>query len=179
MDRLYFTGVWWFMIYGLGVLDGVIFRYSTLCQWPERAHDHFRDALYLSPLASAASQLLAGAPVRVLNTIVMGSTQANTSPARWHSDYGTFTGPGQCDNGLIMWIPVLETSRPETNGMKVARRSHRPHMEYISNGTWNRHQASTSGHLEFMRFWRHLGESSEVLAPTLNLGDVLVLSKVQ
>ena len=52
------------LIYGQGVLKDVFFRYSSLCQWPERAHDHFRDALYLSPLASAASQLLAGAPVR-------------------------------------------------------------------------------------------------------------------
>ena len=40
------------------------------------------------------------------------------------------------------------------------------------------HQAATSGHVELMRFWRGLGESSERLAPTLHLGDVLVLSKV-
>lgn len=82
-------------------------RYSTLCQWPERAHDHFRDALLLSPLASAASQLMGGAPVRVLNTIVMGSAEDNTIPARWHSDYGTFTGPGECDNGLFIMIMLL------------------------------------------------------------------------
>ena len=80
--------------------------------------------------------------------------------------------------GLIMWMPVMEISRPETNGMMVARRSHRDHMEYIRNGTWDRHEGSTSGHLEFMRFWRHLGMTSETLAPTLNLGDVLVFSKV-
>ena len=55
-------------------------------------HDHFRDALYLSPLAAAASQLLGGAAVRVLNTIVMGSTADTTLPRRWHADYGTFTG---------------------------------------------------------------------------------------
>ena len=77
-----------------------------------------------------------------------------------------------------MWMPVMEASRPDTNGMMVARRSHRDHMEYIRNGTWDRHEGSTSGHLEFMRFWRHLGETSETLAPTLNLGDVLVFSKV-
>ena len=88
------------------------FRYSTLCQWPERAHDHFRDALLLSPLASAASQLMGGSPVRVLNTIVMGSTEDNTIPARWHSDYGTFTGPGECDNGLIIMIRLIGPDCP-------------------------------------------------------------------
>lgn len=77
-----------------------------------------------------------------------------------------------------MWMPVMEISRPKTNGMMVARRSHHDHMEYIRNGTWDRHEGSTSGHLEFMRFWRHLGVTSETLAPTLNLGDVLVFSKV-
>ena len=55
-------------------------RYSTLCQWPERIHDHFRDALYHSPLAHAASQLMDGADVRVMNTIVMGSAPHNTIP---------------------------------------------------------------------------------------------------
>ena len=77
-----------------------------------------------------------------------------------------------------MWMPVLETSRPETNGMMVAKRSHRDHMEYIRNGTWDRYQTSTSGHVKFMRFWRYLGGTSEILAPTLQLGDVLVFSKV-
>ena len=75
-------------------------------------------------------------------------------------------------------MPVFETSRPETNGMMVAKRSHHDHMEYIRNGTWDRHQASTSGHVKFMRFWRYLGGTSEILAPTLQLGDVLVFSKV-
>ena len=41
---------------------------------------------------------------------------------RWHSDYGTFTGPGDCSNGLIMWLPVLEVSHPDSNGMMVATR---------------------------------------------------------
>ena len=116
--------------------------------------------------------------MRVLNTIVMGASREVTIPARWHADYGTFTGPGRCDNGLIMWMPVLETSRPDTNGMMVARGSHRDHTEYIRNGTWDKHQASTSGHVELMRFWRHLGENRGVLAPTLSVGDVLVFSKV-
>ena len=44
------------------------------------------------------------------------------SDQRWHSDYGTFTGPGDCSNGLIMWLPVLETSHPHSNGMMVATR---------------------------------------------------------
>ena len=30
--------------------------------------------------------------MRVLNTIVMGSTAHTTLPRRWHADYGTFTG---------------------------------------------------------------------------------------
>ena len=55
---------------------------------------------------------MGGSPVRVLNTIVMGSTEDNTIPARWHSDYGTFTGPGECDNGLIIMIRLIGPDCP-------------------------------------------------------------------
>ena len=154
-------------------------RYTTLCQWPERAHDHFRDVLYHSPLAHAASQLMNNAAVRVLNTIVMGSTNDNIIPLRWHADYGTFPGPGQCDNGLIMWMPVLETSYPDTNGMMVATASHLDHGEFIRNGSWDRQQTSSmSGQVGLMRYWRHLGEQCDTFSPTLELGDVLVINKV-
>ena len=43
------------------------------------------------------------------------------------------------------------------------------------NGSWGRHEGSLSGHTELMKFWRRLGEESEVLAPRLELGDVLVI----
>ena len=86
--------------------------------------------------------------MRVLNTIVMGSTAHTTLPRRWHADYGTFTGgnnwifegmlplysrigAGSCDNGLIMWLPVLAPAVPKGNGMLVARASHAKHLEYI------------------------------------------------
>ena len=58
----------------------ILHRYTTLCQWPERIHDHFRDALYHSPLSHAASQLMDHSAVRVMNTIVMGSDPHNTIP---------------------------------------------------------------------------------------------------
>ena len=119
------------------------------------------------------------APVRVLNTIVMGSTADNVVPLRWHSDYGTFPGPGQCDNGLIMWMPVLETSYPDTNGMMVASKSHLDHEQFIRNGSWERQQTSSmSGQVGLMKFWRQLGEDTSTFSPTLQLGDVLVINKV-
>ena len=58
----------------------IMYRYSTLCQWPERAHDLFRDALLSSPLAGVASRLMGDSAVRVLNTIVMGSTNQTIIP---------------------------------------------------------------------------------------------------
>ena len=87
-------------------------------------------------------------------------------------------GPGQCDNGLIMWLPVLGTVTPDTNGLMVARQSHDHHMTYINNGSWDQHQGSLSGHIELLRFWRQLGDTSDTWSPTLQLGDVLVMNKV-
>ena len=55
-------------------------RYTTLCQWPERGHDLFRDALLSSPLAGVASKLMEDRPVRVMNTIVMGSSEETIIP---------------------------------------------------------------------------------------------------
>ena len=55
-------------------------RYTTLCQWPERAHDLFRDALFSSPLVGAASRLMEDHAVRVMNTIVMGSSEETIIP---------------------------------------------------------------------------------------------------
>ena len=49
------------------------------------------------------------------------------------------------------------------------------HRYLPRNGSWARHEGSLSGHTELMRFWRRLGEESEVLAPRLEPGDVLVI----
>ena len=38
-------------------------------------------------------------------------------------------------------------------------------------------ESTLAGHVELMRFWRRLGESSKVLLPVLQLGDVLVMDK--
>ena len=54
-----------------------------------------------------------------------------------------------------MLITVMDTSRPETRGFMVANQSHRAHMEYIRNRTWDKHEGATSGYLEFMRIWKH------------------------
>ena len=87
-------------------------------------------------------------------------------------------GPGQCDNGLIMWLPVLGTVTPDTNGLMVAKQSHVHHLHYIRNGSWDQNQGSLSGHVEFLRFWRQLGDTCDTWSPTLQLGDVLVMNKV-
>ena len=55
-------------------------RYTTLCQWPERGHDLFRDALLSSPLAGAASKLMEDRPVRV-----MGSSEDTVIPRVSHT----------------------------------------------------------------------------------------------
>ena len=78
-----------------------------------------------------------------------------------------------------MWLPVMEISRPDCNGMMVARKSHLEHWNYIKNGSWDQHEDSLSGHLEFLKFWRRLGDQCDTLAPTLELGDVLVINKVK
>ena len=62
--------------------------------------------------------------------------------------------------------------------MMVARKSHLEHWNYIKNGSWDQHEDSLSGHLEFLKFWRRLGDQCDTLAPTLELGDVLVINKV-
>ena len=56
-------------------------------------------------------------------------------------------------------------------------RSHLEHSQFIQNGSWAQLQGSLAGHVELMRFWRRLGETSRVMAPTLHLGDVLVMNK--
>lgn len=155
----------------------ILHKYSYLCQWPEKAHDYFRDALYHGPLAHLASQLLGSQPVRVLNTIIMGSTLDKTIPRRWHSDYGTFTGDGECDNGLIMWMPLEETSHTRANGMLVSKGSNKPHKEIIQNGSWDASSGRLSGHVELMKFWKRVGESLPRVEPVLDVGDVLVMSK--
>ena len=78
-----------------------------------------------------------------------------------------------------MWLPVLSTSTPDSNGMMVASKSHIQHEQFINNGSWNKHQGSLSGHVELMKFWRRLGDSCPTLYPTLELGDVLVMNKVK
>ena len=70
-----------------------LFRYSTLCQWPERAHDLFRDALLSAPLAGVASRLMEDRAVRVLNTIVMGSNKDTVIPRVLHIISHTLIDP--------------------------------------------------------------------------------------
>ena len=116
--------------------------YSHFCHWPDKVHDYARDALYLSPLPHVASQLLGGQPVRVFDTFAMGSKADVTLSQRWHSDYALFTGVGSCDNGLVMWMPMKETSYPEANGMIFARGSHISHLKAIEDGTWSKYSQS-------------------------------------
>ena len=148
---------------GMAYFNGppILHKYHYLCQWPEKAHDYFRDALYQAPLAHIASQLLNNNPVRVLNTIIMGSPSDKTIPKRWHSDYGTFTGRGQCDNGLIMWMPVEEPSYPQANGMIVSKGSNIPHERIIENLVVGNGQWDLEKHPAFVaHFWAGYFSSS-------------------
>ena len=82
-----------------------------------------------------------------------------------------------CDNGLVMWMPMKDTSYPDGNGMIFARGSHKAHLKAIQDGTWSKYSNSISGLLALLGFYRDLGESHEVSAPTLEPGDVVIFSK--
>ena len=152
-------------------------KYSHFCHWPDKVHDYFRDALYLSPMAHVASQLMGGWPVRVFDTFTMGSTSDVTLSKRWHSDYALFTGVNRCDNGLIMWMPMRQTSYQAANGMIFARGSHKAHLQRIQDGTWSKYSKSVSGLLALLGLYKDLGDSHEIEAPTLEPGDVVIFSK--
>ena len=107
----------------------------------------------------------------------MGSSADVTLPKRWHSDYALFTGVGSCDNGLVMWMPMRHTSYEEANGIIFARGSHKDHFQAIQNGTWSQYSKSVSGLLALLGFYSHIGETHEVVSPTLEPGDVVIFSK--
>ena len=44
-------------------------RFSHFCHWPDKVHDYFRDALYHSPMANVAFQLMGNRPVRLVSLI--------------------------------------------------------------------------------------------------------------
>ena len=116
----------------------IFHKYSHFCMWPDKVHDLFRDALYHSSLAFIASRLMMDKPVRIFSTFTMGSEADVTIPRRWHADFPVFTGTHQCDNGLVMWMPLEETSYPDANGMVVAHGSNKEHLDVIWNGTWKK-----------------------------------------
>ena len=155
----------------------IFHRYSHFCMWPDKVHDLFRDALYHSSLAAVASQLMGNKPIRVFSTFTMGSTKEMTIPKRWHADFPVFTGTDSCSNGLVMWLPLEETSFPDANGMILAQGSGKEHYKAITNGSWKSFQLGVSGQLELLKFYNTLGENSPSYAPILEVGDVLVFSK--
>ena len=116
----------------------IFHKYSHFCMWPDKVHDFFRDALYHSSLAYIASRLMMDQPVRIFSTFTMGSDTDVTIPRRWHADFPVFTGTDRCDNGLVMWMPLEETSYPDANGMVVAHGSNKEHLDVIWNGTWKK-----------------------------------------
>jgi len=155
----------------------IFHKYSFFCIWPDMVHDYFRDALLYSPMAHVASQLMGDQPVRMFNTFTMGNEAGETIPVRWHADHGVFTGGDSCDNGLVMWMPLKDTSVYEANGMVFAEKSHKLHKEVIRNGTWAKFQSSISGLLQILSFYKNIGETYESVRPTLNVGDVVIFSK--
>ena len=109
----------------------IFHKYPHFCMWPDKIHDYFRDALYYSPLASIASQLMNNSSVRLFSTFTMGAEADTTIPQAWHADFPVFTGTDRCDNGLVMWLPLEQDSVREANGMIFARGSHRDHLEVV------------------------------------------------
>ena len=156
----------------------IFHRYSFFCVWPDMVHDYFRDALLYSPLAHVASQLMNNQDVRILNTFAMGTKDKEaTIPVRWHADYDVFSGGENCDNGLVMWMPIKDTSIYEANGMVFSKQSHILHDELIRNGTWGKIQSKISGLLDILTFYKSIGTSLPQSRPTLSTGDVVIFSK--
>ena len=85
-------------------------QYSLFCIWPDMVHDYFRAAVLESPLAALAAELLAVPRVRLFNTFSMGVERGQVAPLRWHADYPVFSGGGDCDKGVVAWMPVKVTS---------------------------------------------------------------------
>lgn len=155
----------------------IFHQYDLFCVWPDLVHDIFRDVVYRGPLAHIASQLMEDQPVRIFNTYSMGSSAGKTLPLRWHSDYGVFTGGHSCNNGLVMWLPVLEAAHYAGNGLILAEGSHRLHEEMVENGTWNSYTSSISGQLQVLNLYKRLGGLGRTIKPTLHPGDVLIFNK--
>ena len=57
-----------------------------------------------------AAQLMEAPAVRVFNTFSMGVERGQVAPLRWHADYPVFSGGGDCDKGVVAWMPVKVTS---------------------------------------------------------------------
>merc|ERR1712013_780388 len=74
-------------------------------------------------------------------------------------------------------MPMKDTSYPDGNGMIFGRGSHKAHLKAIQDGTWSKYSNSISGLLALLGFYRDLGESHEVSAPTLEPGDVVIFFK--
>ena len=88
----------------------IFHSYSLFCLRPDLVHDTFRDALLHSPLSHMAAQLMEAPAVRVFNTFSMGVERGQVAPLRWHADYPVFSGGGDCDKGVVAWMPVKVTS---------------------------------------------------------------------
>ena len=155
----------------------IFHSYSLFCLWPDLVHHTFRDGLLHSPLGHIASQLMGDSGVRVFNTFSMGVERGQVVPLRWHADYPVFSGGGDCDQGLVAWMPVKAVSEYEANGMVVARRSHTLHQEIISNGSWSKYSASNSGQIRLLEFYQQIGETFPLERARLHPGDVVIFSK--
>jgi len=150
-------------------------RYDMYCAMADLVHDYLRDAVYHSPMAHVASQLMSNLPTRLFRAHAMGAKRHTTLQEAWHVDYTYFPAPESCDNGIIFWVP-LEESMPEGNGMKVIR--NRNFEDIVQNGTFASMFHRPADLLLWMQQTGRSGETSGLShAPRLNFGDALLFSK--
>eukprot|EP00092_Neocalanus_flemingeri_P069992 GFUD01085857.1.p1 GENE.GFUD01085857.1~~GFUD01085857.1.p1 ORF type:complete len:398 (+),score=55.59 GFUD01085857.1:115-1194(+) len=155
----------------------LLHSYDNVCQRPELIHQHFHEVLYRSPLAHISSQLMDNRPIRILRTIILSSRARQTIPLRWHADHAIFPGQRKCGDGLVVWMPIGNTSYADANGLVVLKKSHKIHEEMIDNGTWFENQGSVHGQRLNLEFYKSLVKTHEKEEPTLNPGDAILFDR--
>jgi ectoine hydroxylase-related dioxygenase (phytanoyl-CoA dioxygenase family) len=150
-------------------------RYDTYCGMADMVHDYIRDSIYSSPMAHIASQLMNDHPVRLYRAHAMGANNESTIPELWHVDYPYFPGTQSCDNGVVFWVP-LEESSYESNGLKVLKS--KEFEEIVHNNSFGSLFPKSAKLVSWTKQHAASGEAAgRVLAPRLNFGDALVFSK--
>ena len=174
-------------------------NYTKYCSRPQLLHDYLRDVVYQGPFSHIAAQLMGiedPNPNPILNAShpgpkpnpTLGDTlrvhdvfmAGRQLPKRWHNDYLAFAPEKtqntpnvdriKCLDGIVMWMP-LETSIKDRNGMLFLNGTSKMMAEHFADNP------NSAQGLRVMFDWIKNLDKSDFVAPSLELGDVVVFDK--